>query len=99
MSKKTNHSLSKPTLVYRKKIRYRYVPVRETLSSDELGTYDTYGISVRTTEEEISFVRDVSTEFEEIQYLTNVCTEKQLDPEHLSDVLEDFLAEGSLITS
>ena len=94
-----NHNTSNPKVVFQKNVRYRYVPVQETLTTDELGTYVTYGLSVRAVEEEIAFISDVSTEFEEIQHLANVCTEKQLDPDHLSDVLEDFLAEGSLIPS
>lgn len=94
MSEKINN----PTLIYRNEVKYRYVPVQETLEDDDIGTYVTYGLSVRTVEEEIAFVSDVSTELEEIQHLANVCTEKQLDPEHLPDVIEDFLAELSLVT-
>lgn len=83
-----------------RRVRYHYVPVRETLTSEELGgTYVTYGISVRAVEEELTFVSDVSTDFDEIQHLANVCTEKQLSPEHLADVLEDFLAELTLSTT
>ena len=93
MSEKINN----PTLIYRNEVKYRYVPVQETLEDDDIGTYVTYGLSVRTVEEEIAFVSDVSTELEEIQHLANVCTEKQLDPEHLPDVIEDFLAELSLV--
>ena len=95
MFKQNNHN---PTIVFQKKPRYQYVPVKETITSDELGTYVTYGISVRTVSEEIAFVRDVSTELDEIQHLANVCTEQQLDPDHLDDVIQDFLIEGSLIS-
>ena len=91
MSKKnTNH---KPTIVYRKKPRYQYVPVRETLTSDELGTYATYSMSVRTVEEEIAFVSDITTDYEEIERLADLCTAKELDPLHLEDVVQDFLAD------
>lgn len=85
-----------PKIIHKGKVRYAYIPVQETLTSDELGTYVTYGISVRAVDEEIAFVSDVSTEFEEIRHLTDVCTAEQLDPEQLSDVLEDFLVSGSL---
>lgn len=94
-----NHNTSNPKIVFQKNVRYSYVPVQETLTTDELGTYVTYGLSVRAVEEEIAFVSDVTTEFEEIKQLADVCTEKQLDPDHLTDLLEDFLAEGSLIPS
>ena len=91
MSKKNN-----PNLVYCNKAQYRYVPVQETITTEENEVRVTYGISVRTVEEEIAFVRDVSTELEEIQALTDLCTEKQLAPIQLPDVIEDFLAELTL---
>ena len=79
-----------------RQVRYRYVPIQQTLTSEDNEPYVTYGISVRTVEEELAFVSDVSTEFEEIQRLTELCTEQQLDPEHLMDVVDDFLVEGGV---
>ena len=93
MSEKINN----PKLIYRNEVKYRYVPVQETLEDDDIGTYVTYGLSVRAVEEEIAFVSDVSTELEEIQQLARVCTEQQLDPEQLPDVIEDFLADLTLV--
>ena len=87
----------KPKILFQRKPRYQYIPVQETLTSDELGTYVTYSISVRTVSEEVAFVRDLSTEFEEIEHFTDLCTKKQLNPEHLDDVIQDFLVEGALI--
>ena len=87
-----NHNTSNPKFVFQKNVSYRYVPVQETLKTDELGTYVTYGISVRTVEEEIAFVSDVSTVYEEIERLADMCTAKQLDPVHLGEVVQDFLA-------
>ena len=72
------------------------VPVQETLTSDELGTYVTYSVSVRTVEEEVAFVRDVSTDYEEIRQLTELCTDKELDPGQINDVIEDFLADPEM---
>lgn len=77
-------------------VRYRYVPVMETIENEEIGTYTSYGISVRTVEDEIAFVSDVSTELEAVQRLTDRCTEQRLSPEHLCDVIEDFLADEAL---
>ena len=88
-----NHNTSNPKVVYEKKVRYNYVPVQETLTTDELGTYVTYGLSVRAVEEEIAFVSDVSTVYEEIERLADMCTAKQLDPVHLGEVVQDFLAD------
>lgn len=83
--------------VYCHSVRYHYVPVQETLTN-ELGTYVTYGISVRTVEEEIAFISDISTEWEEMQAFAEQCTRQQLDPLHLPDVIEDFLAEGATVS-
>ena len=94
MPTKNNHQ--KPTVLFQNKPRYRYVPIQETITSDELGTYVTYSISVRTVEEEIAFVHDVSTDLEEIQHLTDVCTKQELDPYHLEDIIQDFLVECSI---
>ena len=91
MSKK--QITSNPKVVFQKKVRYRYVPVQETLTTDELGTYVTYGISVRTVEEEIAFISDVSTDYEEIERLADMCTAKALDPVHLGEVVQDFLTD------
>ena len=93
-NKNTNHQ---PTILFCNKPKYRYVPVQETLTSDELGTYVTYSVSVQTVSEEIAFVRDVSTDFEEIRQLTEKCTEQQLDPVHLDDLIEDFLADSEMV--
>ncbi len=90
MSNKNNHSNFTPIVV--RKVRYRYVPVQQTIESEELGTYVSYGISARAVEEEIFFISDVSTNFEKVRCLADLCTEKELAPEHLEDVIQDFLA-------
>ncbi len=71
---------------------YRYVPVQQTLTSEELGTYSTFGIQVLLAEETVlDLVSDVSTDLAEVQRLADLCTEQQLHPEHLREVVEDFL--------
>ena len=89
--------IHKPSIIYQNKPRYQYVPVQETITSDELGTYVSYSVSVRTVSEEIAFVRDVSTSFEEIKEFTDRCTEHQLEPIHLDDLIEDFLADSEMV--
>ena len=44
-------------------------------------------------EEEIAFVSDITTDYEEIERLADLCTAKELDPLHLEDVVQDFLAD------
>lgn len=92
----SQHNKSTPRLVYCNRTRYRYVPIQETLTTDELGTYVTYSVSVQTVSEEIAFIRDVSTDYEDVLRLTELCTEKHLDPLHLPDIIDDFLADPEL---
>ena len=90
----SNNKTHIPTV--KREVRYRYVPVQETLQTEDNAKYVTYGISVRTVEDEVAFVSDISTEFEEVSRLADICTAQELDPEQLGDVIEDFLAEGSV---
>ena len=89
IKKQTHNPIFSPV----RKPRYKYVPVQETLTSDDLGTYITFSLSVRTVEEEIAFVSDISTDYEEIEQLAALCTIKELDPIQLEDVVQDFLAD------
>ena len=88
----SNHHIPTET----RKVRYRYVPVEQTLKTEEHQSYVTFGISVRTVEDEVTFISDLSTDFEAVSRLAELCTEQELDPVHLSDVIEDFLAEETL---
>ena len=97
MFKKTNPKSLTP--IVKRKVRYTYTPVQETLTSEEIGTYVSYGISIRTVEEEIAFVSDISTEFEEVRELAILCTDKELSPEQFPEVIEDFLQDESQITA
>ena len=92
---KQNHS--SPQFTHVRKVRYRYVPIMETREHEEIGKYITYAISVRSVEDEVARVADVSTDFEAVRKLANLCTEQELDPDQLLDVVEDFLADESLI--
>ena len=84
-----------PNLTQVRKVRYHYVPVREPLKNEET-EYISYGISVRSIEEEIAFVSDISTDLDQVKKLAELCTEQELSPEHLGDVVEDFLNSESL---
>ena len=54
-------------------------------------------LALLSVPEEIAFIRDVSTDFEEIRQLTERCTEQQLDPVHLDNLIEDFLADSEMV--
>ena len=74
---------------------FRYALVSEQLFSTELGHYRSFGIrAFQKTEcswREIAFVSDVSTDQAAVEQLARRCTEGQLDPIHLLDVVEDAL--------
>ena len=90
MMSKENHTISKVCDTH-----YRYVPVKELLKNEETD-YVSYGISVLTADEEVDFISDVSTDFDEVTRIAERCTEEQLAPEHLKDVIEDFLNSENL---
>ena len=72
-----------------------YIPVKQRLSSPDLGYYISYGIRVRLVRKayckDLAFVSDVSTDPRFISHLSRLFTKEQLDPIHLPDVLEDLL--------
>ena len=91
MSKQTN------TTQLTSRSAIRYVPVMETLENEDLGRYVTYAISVQSADGEIRRVSDVSTDPDEIRELADICTEQDLDPDQILDIIEDFLGRENLI--
>ena len=78
-------------------VRFRYVPVQQVIESEDLGTYTTYGISARAVEDELFLISDVSTDFEKVRQLADLLTEQELHPEHLGDIIEDFLTDEDAV--
>ena len=68
---------------------FRYIPQQEELKSDELGTYTTYGVKVFENESEVKYISDVSLDKHFVSELCRKCTEGQLEPIHLMDIIED----------
>ena len=55
--------------------------------------YIGYGVSVNnTTSNEILLFQDISLNKEDIIKLVSLCNELNLDPIHINDVIDDFLA-------
>ena len=75
---------------------YFYEAVRESLTSDELGVYVSYGISVSLNGQTVAFVSDVSPDGADVERLVERCNREQLDPIHLNDVIEDHLSEVTI---
>lgn len=69
---------------------FQYVPFEESLQSDELGSYISFGIKAVDSSNRITTsVSDVSTDEAFVADLCNRCTLQQLNPIHLLDVIED----------
>ncbi len=71
---------------------FRYIPFRESLYSDEIGSYISFGIKVfDSSGKEIASVSDVSADEAFVTALCKKCTLYRLQPIHLLDVIEDNL--------
>lgn len=71
---------------------FRYLPIKESFHSDELGDYISFGIIVlNTSGTVITSVSDVSLNESFVTNLCRECTVHQLDPIHLLEVIEDRL--------
>lgn len=71
---------------------YQYLTIRQTLLSNELGIYKTFGINVvNRTGETVFTIPDVSPSREFAENLCRICYENQLSPIHLINIIEDFI--------
>lgn len=63
----------------------------------ELGRYTAFGIAAQKRApdgwRQIAFVPDICTNTQQAQRLAQLCTQGQLEPIHLMDVIEDFVAD------
>lgn len=74
---------------------YLYRPHKESLYSPFLGNYVSYALCAYNgavgAQSLLQEVSDVSTDFRFVSGLAQLCTEHQLEPTHLMDVVEDTL--------
>lgn len=74
-----------------------YRCVAERLNRPEMGNYDTFGIVAdeviegKTMGRVLAAVEDVSVDSAFVEQLARKCTELQLEPSQLQDVIEDAL--------
>lgn len=72
---------------------YSYSVVKERIFSDTLGEYTAYGIRVTHNGTDVDLISDISTDPKKADQLAKLCTDGQLDPIHIPDVIEDFLVD------
>ena len=74
---------------------FRYLPIEEQLSAPDLGRYRSFGIAAFQVLggrwEKRAFASDVSTDEAFVTRLAQRCTQAQLDPVHLRDVVMDTI--------
>lgn len=76
---------------FRKNRQYTYVLSDSALRSEEFGVRTMYGISIIGDSETVS-IEDISDDFCFVSHLFDLIVEEELYPEHLHDVVEDFLS-------
>ncbi|MCI9084809.1 MAG: hypothetical protein HFE51_00110 [Clostridia bacterium] len=70
----------------------RYIPFKEILHSDEISFYISFGMKILDNCNAILLsISDISPDKLRVYSLCNLCTQKQLSPIHLYDVIEDIL--------
>ena len=73
-----------------------YILIRNTYEMEK-NTRNSFGIAVVEEENDVAIVlesfSDLSSDVTKVEQLVRICNELGLDPIHLSEVVQDFLAE------
>lgn len=70
---------------------YTYVLSKSIICTEDFGTTAVYGISIFGDEQQAS-VKDISDDYNYVYRLFELIIEEELYPEHLRDVVEDYLS-------
>lgn len=69
---------------------YTYIMTKSTADIEDIGIISVYGITILSDSEYIS-ADDISCEYSKVKELFDLIVPEKLFPEHLYDVVEDFL--------
>jgi hypothetical protein len=69
---------------------YIYVLIKNTVTIGGIGKTTVYGI--RIIGENIAYIPDISNDYISVRNLFNLIVEEELYPEHLYDVVKDYLS-------
>ena len=83
----------KTNMTENKRAEYSYEVVKETVTSEFLEKYITYGIKVTRNGSLIELISDISTDRQKAERLASLCNDGQLHPIHIYDIIEDFLVD------
>lgn len=70
-------------------IEYKLLAQRKYDSS--FGAYDTYGITISNGGKTVRVIEDISTEKANVTALISHCNHGALSPDHLDEIVENFL--------
>ena len=70
---------------------YSYHPVEETICHAEHGKFTTYGILVVCDGQILYTLSDVFADRVVVESICHMCTQEQVEPVHLNDVIYDML--------
>ena len=74
----------------------KYILIENSCTLED-AEHTTYGIALANNHDDgadlIKSVHGISCDTQRVERLAELCTKLELSPEHLSDVIEDFLAE------
>lgn len=74
-----------------KKGNFIYVLSATRINTIAFGKIQVYGISICSGRQSVS-VKDISNDYTLVRYLFDLIVEEELYPEHLYDVVEDYLS-------
>lgn len=69
----------------------KYKLIKEHLFHPHIGEYKAYGIAAYNGHKLINKISDISISRQEVRRLCRLCNKLQLAPEHIGEVIEDFL--------
>ena len=73
---------------------FLYQKFKENLSSPYIGKYVSFGIVVfyilYKQKTELLRISDISVDEEKVENISELCTQEQLDPIHIYDIIEDY---------
>ncbi len=73
--------------------KYTYTLTHTKVSTEDIGWQDVYGIGISDKHTNIH-ENDISNDYKGVYSLYELIVEEKLCPEHLYDVIEDFLSEN-----
>ena len=68
-----------------------YTLTFSTIHCQDFGLVDVYGITISRSGKTVS-IKDISSDYQSVHHLYKMIVEEELYPEHLYNVVEDFLS-------